>query len=284
MPTFGNLRRIAYNLRNTCNFIQIQTMLSIIIPSYKDPLLHKTIDSLLENAEGEIEIIPVLDGYWPETPIKTDARVKILHLGKNRGMRGAINAGVSIARGEYIMRTDEHCMFGKGYDVILTRDSQPNWIMTPRRFYLDTEKWEIMDVPPVDYERLKARDIGGGIYKFEGVVWKSRAKERQDVMIDETMAMQGSCWVMPKTWWEKVIVELDTKHYGTMYQDSHEMVFKTWQKGGKLMVNKNTWFAHKHVSFPRTHQYSREEWESGVKYAYETWKDYYEEISKNWDI
>ena len=95
-------------------------MLSIVIPSYKDPLLHKTIDSLLENAEGEIEIIPVLDGYWPARPIKNDERVRVLHLGKNRGMRGAINAGIAISRGEHLMRTDEHCAFGKGYDRILT--------------------------------------------------------------------------------------------------------------------------------------------------------------------
>jgi len=94
-------------------------MLSVIIPSYKDPLLHKTIDSLLENAEGEIEIIPVLDGYWPETPIRSDPRIRIVHLGKNRGMRGAINAGVSVARGEFIMRTDEHCMFAKGFDMAM---------------------------------------------------------------------------------------------------------------------------------------------------------------------
>jgi glycosyltransferase involved in cell wall biosynthesis len=265
-----------YNLRN---------MLSVIIPSYKDPLLHKTIDSLLTNAEGEIEVIPVLDGYWPETPIVEDERVRILHLGKNRGMRGAINAGVRIAQGEFIMRSDEHCMFGKGYDVILTRDCKPNWIVTARRYYLDTEKWEIMDISPVDYEKLKIRDLGNGAKKFEGVVWNSRAKRRKNKMIDETMAMQGSMWVMPKEWWEKVIVELDTKHYGTMYQDSHEMQFKTWKAGGKLMVNKNTWFAHKHVSFPRTHQYSRSDWESGVKYAYETWKDYYQKkVRPKWKI
>jgi glycosyltransferase involved in cell wall biosynthesis len=252
-------------------------MLSVVIPSYKDPLLHKTIDSLLANAEGEIEIIAVLDGYWPEKPIVNDERVIILHLGKNRGMRDAINAGVSISRGKYLMRTDEHCIFSKGYDVILTRDCQPNWIVTPRRYFLDAEKWEIMDIEPVDYERLKIRDIGNGIKKFEGRVWKSRAKERKNIMIDETMAMQGSCWAMEKSWWKKVIKELDTKNYGTMYQDSHEIQFKTWQAGGKLMVNKNTWFAHKHVSFPRTHHYSRKDWEHGVKHAYETWKNYYEE-------
>lgn len=259
-------------------------MLSVIVPSYKDPLIHKTIDSLLENAEGEIEIIPVLDGYWPETPIKNDPRIKILHLGKNRGMRGAINAGVAIAKGEFIMRTDEHCIFGKGFDKILTSSCQPNWIMTARRYYLDPVKWKIMDITPVDYEKLKIRDMGDDLQKFEGVVWKSRARERKELMIDETMAMQGSMWLMPHAWWDKVIVELDTKNYGTMYQDSHEMVFKTWQAGGKLMVNKNTWFAHKHVSFPRTHQYSRSEWESGVKYAYATWKDYYEVIRSKWNI
>lgn len=59
-------------------------MLSVIIPSWKDPLLHKTIKSLLDNAKGEVEIIVILDGYWPETPIIEDKRIKVLHLGKNR--------------------------------------------------------------------------------------------------------------------------------------------------------------------------------------------------------
>ena len=106
-------------------------LVSVVIPSYKDPLLHKTIDSLLENAEGNIEIIPVLDGYWPDKQIKNNDRVKVVHLGKNSGMREAINAGVRVASGEYIMRTDEHCMFGKGYDRILTADIEDNWIVTP---------------------------------------------------------------------------------------------------------------------------------------------------------
>jgi len=259
-------------------------MLSVIIPSYKDPLLHKTIDSLLDNAQGDIEIIAVLDGYWPKEKIRDDERVKVLHLGKNRGMRGAINAGVAISQGEFIMRTDEHCEFGKGFDVTLTSSCEPNWIVTARRYYLDPEKWEVMDIPPVDYEKLKVRDFGEGLKKFEGVVWKRRAREKKDKMVDETMAMQGSMWVMSKKWWEQTIGELDTKHYGTMYQDSHEMVFKTWKAGGKLMVNKKTWFAHKHVSFARTHHYSRSQWELGVKYAYETWKDYYQEIKEKWEV
>jgi len=259
-------------------------MLSIIIPSYKDPLLHKTIDSLLENAEGEIEIIAVLDGYWPEIPVKDDPRIKVLHLGKNRGMRGAINAGVAISRGEFIMRNDEHQVYGKGYDVILTRDCQPNWIITPLRYFLDPVKWEVMDISPIDVCKLK---ISGG--KFAGVEWKSRSEKLKNEPIVETMAMQGSCWVMPRKWWDDVIGELQTEGYGPLIQDSHEMVFKTWKAGGKLMVDKNTWHAHKHRSFARTHNNGTKENpannEAGYKYAIDVWGDYYEkEIRPKWGV
>lgn len=253
-------------------------MLSVIIPSYKDPILHKTIDSILENAEGEIEIIPILDGYWPETPIKNDPRINIVHIGRNRGMREAINTGVKLSRGEFIMRTDEHCMFAKGFDTAITGVCQPNWIMTAVRFFLDPHKWEVMkEIPPFIYEKLKIRDG-----KFEGQRWPNRDKARKHIKIDETMSMQGSFWIMPRKWWDDVIVELQTEGYGPLIQDSHEMVFKTWKAGGKLMLNKNTWFAHKHWTFTRTHNQGTPENpannKAGYKYALDIWKDYYEQV------
>ena len=260
-------------------------MLSVIIPAYKDPLLHKTIDSLLENAEGEIEIIPVLDSYWPVRPIKRDERIKVLHLGKNRGMRGAINAGVRLARGKFLLRSDQHCAFAKGYDKVLTETCKPNWIVTATRYFLDPVKWKVMDIPPVNYEKLV---IQGG-KKFAGQRWRSRDEERKDIIIDETMAMQGSMWVMPRKWWTDVIGELQTKGYGQMYQDSHEMIFKTWKAGGKMMLNKNTWFAHKHREFLKgRHEGTKENPsyrnESGL-YALKVWGDYYQkEIRPKWGI
>lgn len=261
--------------------------LSVVIPDYKDPLLHKTIDSLLDNSQlgDQIEIIAVLDGCWSATPFRKDNRINIVHLGKNRGMRGAINAGVSIAKGEFIMRSDEHCMFGPGYDKILTSSCQPNWIMTATRYFLDPIKWERMDLEPVNYEKLVIQENK----KFSGQRWTSRDIERKDIMIDETMAMQGSMWIMPHAWWDKVIGELQTEGYGPTYQDSHEMIFKTWKAGGKMMLNKNTWFAHKHRSFPRTHQEGSPENPSkpelGWAYSLNTWREYYEkEIRPLWKI
>lgn len=261
-------------------------MLSIVIPSYKDPLLHPTIDSLLENAQGEIEIIVVLDGYWPEKAIRQDPRVRVIHLGQNRGMRRAINAGVDIARGEFLMRNDEHQMFGPGYDVILTRDCQPNWIVTPRRYALDPVKWEIIkDIPPVDFMKLRIVNMAEGVRKFSGV--EKPGDDSQP--IQESMAMQGSCWVMPTAWWRKTIGELQNEGYGPHYQDSHEMVFKTWQAGGKLMVNKNTWHAHKHRDFPRTHNNGTAENPSNNEkcwaYSLTVWEEYYEtQIKPKWSI
>ncbi len=258
-------------------------MLSVVIPSYKDPLLVPTINSLLENAEGEIEIIPVLDGYLPDFEIPKDDRVKIVHLGKNVGMRRAINAGVFISAGEYLMRTDEHCSFGKGYDRIITSQMEDNWIVTPRRYFLDPVKWEVMDLPPVDYMKLKIVNAGPGIRKFSGV--ESAGDSKQS--IQESMAMQGSCWIMKRAWWDKTVGELQNEGYGPHYQDSHEMVFKTWQHGGRLMVNKNTWHAHKHRSFPRTHNNGTKDNPSNNEacwtYSLSQWEEYYtKEIVPKW--
>lgn len=261
-------------------------MLSIILPSYKDPLLIKTIDSILTNFTTDIEIIAVLDGYWTHD-IKSDPRVRYVHLGKNRGMRGAINAGVSVSRGEYIMRTDEHCMFCKDFDKIILNNIEDNWIVTPRRYCLDPVKWEVMDIPPVDYSKLVIQKISETVSKWSGAAWDR--PERKDIMIDETMAMQGSCWIMPRKLWNEVIGELQSEGYGPHYGDSHEMLFKIWKAGGKIMTQKAAWYAHKHRSFPRTHNDGTAEnpanKEAGWKYSLDLWRDYYEkEIKPKWMI
>ena len=255
--------------------------LSVVIPSYKDPLLHKTVESLLNNSElgDQLEIIITLDGYWT-APID-DPRVKVVHLGKNRGMRDAINAAVAVAQGEFLMRTDEHCMFGPGYDRILTRDCGDEMIMIPRRYYLDTVKWEVMDIPPNDCDKLVIDKVHG---KFTGFNWKERAEEMKDVPIYETMAFQGSCWIMKRSWWDKVVVKLQTEGYGPLYQDSHEMSFKTWRAGGKLMTNKNTWFAHRHRDFGRTHNYGTAEAKPGWDYSMKIWMEDYLKIKEKWGI
>lgn len=265
--------------------------LSVVIPSYKDPYLFKTIRDLLDNSElgDALEIIAVWDGYYPQADlIIEDKRVRYVHLGANRGMRGAINAGIAVSRGEFFMRLDEHCAFGKGYDRILTSACQPNQIMTARRYFLDPIKWEVMtEIEPIECEKLVIQDMGNGVRKFSGQRWTSRTEKLQHEPLIASQAMQGSMWIMSRTWWDTHIHQLQTEGYGPTYQDSVEVCMKTWQQGGQLICNKNTWYAHKHRSFKRTHQEGSPEnpsnREASWKYALEQWEDYYKnELLPRW--
>lgn len=260
--------------------------ISIIIPSYKDPYLYDTIWSIIDNFETDFEIIPVVDGYEPFEPLDFHPRIRPIFHKKNRGMREAINSGVRAAKGKYLMRSDEHCMFAEGFDRVILETIEDNWIVVGRRFFLDPERWIVMDdKPPIDFEKLVVIEKPDkGIMKFSAVSWKRRNKEMKDVMLAETMAMQGSCWVMPRSWWDGVISELQTEGYGPHYQDTTEMLFKTWRAGGKLMLNRNTWYAHRHRDFNRTHQYNTSKAIPEWQYALDTWHDDYQKIRKKWNV
>jgi glycosyltransferase involved in cell wall biosynthesis len=249
--------------------------LSIVIPSYKDPLIHRTIESLLSGATGSIEIIAVLDGYRPRLAFTTDPRLTVVRLPVNKGMREAINAGVAVARGRCLMRSDEHCVYAPGYDVVLARDLVDEVIMVPRRFKLDPVRWAVLPARAVDYEKLV---ISQTWQKFTGEHWITRDVSRRAIPVDETMAFQGSCWAMTRAHWDRVIGRLQTDGYGTHYQDSVEMSMKTWQAGGRLLVNKRTWFAHKHRDFKRTHNYPMEAARASFAYSLGLWRDYYEAV------
>ncbi len=245
--------------------------------AYREPYLNQTLNSLLENSElgDQLEIIVTLDSYWPSHPMIQDPRVRFIHFGSNQGPKSCFNQALKIARGEFIMRLDCHCMFGKGYDRILTEDCGEKDVITARRFFLDPVKWECMDIPPVDYEKLVIQDGK----KFSGQRWDSRTKERADILVDETMAMQGSMFVVSRKWFDTICGELSIEGYGPAYQDSTEVTMKSWKNGGRFMLTKRTWFAHKHRSFPRSHQEGTVEnpWkpEESWAFALNEWKDFY---------
>lgn len=265
--------------------------LSIVMPGYKDPYAMKTIADILKNSRlgDQLEVIHVWDGFYPAFEIIQDPRVRYVHLGKNRGMRGAINAGVAVSRGEFFMRLDEHCCFGEGFDKILTDDCQPNEIMTAKRYFLDPENWEVMPDEPVEHEKLVIQNVSETVRKFAGKRDKDRDIEQKDAFLSEMTAMQGSMWIVNRDFFIKTVGELQTEGYGPLIQDSVEVCMKYWQAGGRLMLNKNTWFAHKHRSFKRTHNNGTEDnpanCEQGYTYALDQWEDYYNQVIKpKWKI
>ena len=216
--------------------------LSIIIPSVNDPYLQATVNDIRSKAESDPEIIVVFDGVQGKV-----VGAKPIYLSERKGMRNAINMGVTNSKGDYIIKTDEHCMFDSGFDVKLLKDyNDYHWVMVPRRYKLDIKKWRIFNEPPIDYDKLVVRPD-----KISGVYWSSRREERKNIMIDETMVFQGSFYLMSRKHWEW-LGGLQEKGYGPFAQEAIEIALKTWLGGkGKVMVNKNTWYAHKHRDFKR---------------------------------
>ena len=258
-------------------------MLSVIIPSRVSEFLQQTIDDLLLKAEGEIEIIVALDGYWPVPMIKENPRVRMIHHGTSRvcpGMREGINAGVNLSKGKYIMKIDEHCIMDQDWDAKLIADCDDNWVVIPRRWRVDWEKWGVLKDgrPPVDYmflaypyERPYDRSCG-----LHGAEWKR--PERKDILIDDTMSWQGSCYFMTRKHWDW-LGPLDEEYYGPFTHESQEIGNKTWLGGGRLVVNKKTWYAHyhkgnkgKHYGFSN-HQYAThmKGMEKGRLYCIDYW-------------
>lgn len=87
-------------------------MISIIVPIYKVELyLSSCIDSILNQTYKDFEVILVDDGSPDLCPVicdeyaKKDKRIKVVHK-DNGGQSSARNAGLEIARGEYIAFVD----------------------------------------------------------------------------------------------------------------------------------------------------------------------------------
>jgi glycosyltransferase involved in cell wall biosynthesis len=221
-------------------------MLSIIIPSRNEKYLAKTVDDIFLKARGAFEVIVICDEQMQELQTRTNLYV-CPKKGKP-GLRSAMNQAIELATGKYIMKTDGHCMFGEGFDEILTADMEDNWVVIPRRYSLIPESWEINYKRPI---------VDGEYYVFPwvpeitsvktGGKWYQRWIDHKELLIDETLAFQGSCWLTTKEHLKNIDgfgVETSTGEQFVL--ESEELANKTWLSGGKCMINKKTWYAHWH--------------------------------------
>lgn len=200
--------------------------------------MNKTIEDILKNAEGEIEVLGVLDGYELKERVQ-DPRVRYIELKENIGMRGAINAGITESKGDFIMKLDAHCAVGKGFDKIMCENTKENWLTIPSRYALYEINWNRDEMWPArNYHYLsfptKKR------YALDSQNWdKGNAKE-----VDDVMTTQGSCWVVNKKYFMEHIGLMDDKNYGPFVEEAQEIGLKYWLGGGAMKVVKKTWYAH----------------------------------------
>lgn len=243
---------------------------SILIPARGETYenIRNTLDSIYENATGEFEILIGYDG----PPYYETARnnIKIVKFPRVVGIKTNINALASMATGKYIYKSDAHCAFGKGFDEILKADMRDDWIMMPR-FKILTSDWKIQEkdygVEFYDYFYLCCpfTDLRGFRFKAGGH-WLERTKERlpsrkatdgyttrkisvitePHLLIDETPQIHGSGWMMTRDYYFDVLQGFPNIDPHGHAQEPIWLALKCWLAGGKVMVNKKTWYAHLH--------------------------------------
>lgn len=223
---------------------------SIIIPARNERFLGDTVRDFLAKAAGDIELIVVLDGYWPNPPLPDDPRLKIWHLGDAQGMRPAINGAVQMSTGEYLLKADAHTLWAEEFDEELKAAyADSNWILVPRRYALDAEAWTIDDSNPkkypIDYHYLSNpfATPGDSTPGLHGTAWRERRAERAGVELDDEMSSQGSGWFMARSYWDR-LGPLESSMYGNFVHEFQELGLKAWLGGGAVKVFKGTYYAH----------------------------------------
>jgi len=209
--------------------------LSIIIPAKNEPYLQQTIDDVFYKAKNDIEVIVILDGYWPVPQLITRDHLVIVHKGRSHGMRSAINTGASLVKGKYLLKCDAHCAFESDFDEKLVRASGKDMLQVPRRYILNPEAWDRTE-KYYDFEYIEKDTL-------KGRKWPEYANRIDGQKLPDLMTFQGSCWFMEKALFEK-IGGLDEKNYGGMGREAQEVCLKVWLSGGSCVRNLDTWYAH----------------------------------------
>jgi glycosyltransferase involved in cell wall biosynthesis len=215
---------------------------SILIPARNEIYLQATIDNILQNMRSDFEVVVGLDGYWPDPPLKNDPRVVIYHVTESIGMKKMINSLARIAKGKYVMKADAHCTYDEGYDTKLLSIVKPGYTVLGIRYELDAEKWERRERTNCDFRYLSPlSDPRGGLRSLAWHEYKQRVKGQK---VAETMSISGSGWLMEKEQFLAWGGLYDGPETGTFGQEGCEIACKTWLSGGKLLVNRETWYSH----------------------------------------
>lgn len=251
---------------------------TVIIPSRgeKQENLSRTVNSIFQNFTGNYDIIIGFNGT-PYTQIPSHPKIKFHFEKENIGLKPMINKLAELATGDYIYKSDAHCAFGYGFDEILLRDMEDDWLVTPR-FKIIKNDWSIQmrdgKEEYYDYFYLCCpfTDKRGLRFKAGGH-WPERTLERLESHpdVDETPQIHGSGWFVKRNYYLKKLRFPDIDPFGHA-QEPIWLALKNWIIGGKVMVNKNTWYAHLHQdSKDRGYSENKEETEKTYNLTADYW-------------
>lgn len=222
---------------------------SIIIPSRNERWLKNTLDNIYENATGDFEVLVGFNGKT-DYPLQGNyPNSTLIYESENIGLKPMINKLANLANGKYIYKSDAHCSFGKGFDEMLQEGMEDDWIVTPRFYVLDGKTWKWQDDRFYDYFYLSCpfTDKRGLRFKAGGHdPVKTLERLESHPGVDETPSIHGSGWFVNRKYYFDTLKGFPEDDPDGHAQEPIWLGLKNWLIGGKLMVNKKTWYAHLH--------------------------------------
>lgn len=181
--TYPGLRK--YPPRNFWGVCKETTTVLIACRNESVEHLHTTINSIISNATGKLEVIVLLDGKI--NPKVRDRRVRVIKFDNPVGRRVAYNVGAAQAKGDYLFFVDSHCTMSEGWDTKLKCACGERTLAASTIASLTT-----------DMEERKK-----GHYSFVSLDrnlqdkwWGAKKKELLTPTIARTMAFTGCGWMI----------------------------------------------------------------------------------------
>lgn len=236
----------------------VKGRVSVVIPGCNERFMPRTVAGLLDAAYGDVEIFAVIDG-GPDQHVSDDPRVTTIRHPQTVGMRETVNRLAAVVTGEFLMKCDAHCIFAPGWDEALKAHCDHDWVSVPTRHAINGETWTVcgrgggsldMEFGGVNYHYLTfpyaPSMYGYGLHGKEFSRHANRAlnQELAGSPIDDLMSFQGSCWFTPTANFLR-LGPLDQANYN-FYAESIEVGLRQWMSGGRVVINKTTWYAHYH--------------------------------------
>jgi len=235
---------------------------SILIPARNEMFTARTVQDIIEKKQGKTEIIIGLDGQWADPGVEDHPDVRIIYVSQPLGQRAMTNKLARLSKAKYLMKVDAHCSFDEGFDVKLMADIQDDWTVVPIMKNLHAFDWVCPDGhrryqgpsgPCNECGKETTRDIlwrakpspNSTSYRFDKTLkfqYFGEYKAKQEGDLVESMSLQGSCFMLTRDkYWQLNICD---ERAGSWGHQGTEVALKTWLSGGRVIVNKKTWYAH----------------------------------------
>lgn len=239
--------------------------LSILIPARNEMWLSRTVDDALSHIEADTEIIVVLDGEWANPVLPVHPRLNVVYLPQSIGQRAATNLACRLSNARYVMKVDAHCAFDQGFDRKMLEafaEVGDDVTMAPTMRNLHVFDW----VCPEGHRRYQGpsgvcaecakpteRDVvwipkkrpESNSFCFDSephFQYFNEWKGRKDGDLVESMSLQGSCFMLTRErYWA---LKISDEWFGSWGSQGIEVACKTWLSGGRVIVNRRTWYAH----------------------------------------